>query len=141
MVTFIGSTVSLVIQIVVLALLIGAIMLKSQKKFRQHGITMLSAVVLHIISIFVVMIPSFTAFFGASGLIDYADVFVVLTLVHVAAGVTDALLGVWLVSSWHLQTNMQTCFKKKRFMDVTLVLWLLAIILGIVLYLKISAVI
>ena len=141
MVTFIGSTVSLVIQIVVLALLIGAVMLKSQKKFRQHGITILSAVVLHIISIFAVMIPSYQAFFGASGLIDYADVFVVLTLTHVAAGFMAALLGVWLVSSWHLQTNMQTCFKKKRIMDITLVLWLLAIIIGMVLYLKIIAVI
>lgn len=141
MVTFIGSTVSLVIQIVVLALLIGAIVLKSQKKFRQHGITMLSAVALHITSILAVMIPSLAAFFGAPDLISYADVFVIFTLIHVAAGVTAALLGVWLVSAWHLQTNMQTCFKKKRLMDATLVLWLLAIILGIVLYLKIIAVI
>ena len=141
MVAFFGSTVSLVIQIVVLGLLIGAIMLKSQKKFRQHGITVLSAVVLHIVSVLAVMIPSFTAFFGASVLIDYTDVYVILTLIHAAAGVTVALLGVWLVSSWHLQINMQTCFKKKRFMDVTLILWLLAIIIGIVLYLKIIAVI
>jgi uncharacterized membrane protein YozB (DUF420 family) len=136
-----GSTVSLLIQIVVLALLICAIILKRQKKFRQHGIIMLSAVVLHIISILAVMIPSFAVFFGGSGLVDYTDVYVIFTLVHVATGVTTALLGVWLVSSWHLQVNMQTCFERKRFMDVTLVLWSSAIIIGIVLFLKVIAVI
>jgi uncharacterized membrane protein YozB (DUF420 family) len=139
MAIFIGSTVSFFIQIVVLALLIGAIILKRRKKFRQHGIVMLSAVMLHIISILAVMIPSFAAFFGGSGLVDYADVYVVLTLIHVATGVTSALLGVWLVSSWHLKVNMQTCFKRKRFMDVTMGLWSSAIIIGIVLFLKVIA--
>jgi hypothetical protein len=62
---------------------------------------------------------------------------VITTLIHVFAGLLAALLGVWLVSSWHLQTSLQTCFKKKRLMDVTLGLWLLAIVLGVVLYLAI----
>ncbi len=137
MVTLVESTVSLVIQIVVLALLIGAYMLKRQNKFRQHGITMLSAVVLHIISILAVMIPSFSTFFAVPGLIDYADVFIMLTFVHVASGVIAALLGVYLVGSWHLKSDLKPCFKKKRIMDVTIVLWLLAILLGIILYLKI----
>jgi uncharacterized membrane protein YozB (DUF420 family) len=141
MVAFLESTISLVIQIAVLVLLIGAIVLKKQKKFRQHGITMLSAVVLHIIAILAVMIPSLAAFFGAPRSIDYADVFVVFTLFHVTAGIVAASLGVWLVGSWRLETNMQPCFKKKRIMDATLVLWVLAIITGMVLYLKIIALI
>jgi len=141
MVSFVESTISLIIQIVVLALISGALVLKKQNKFRQHGITMLSAVVLHIISILAVMIPSFAGFFAEPGLIDYADVFVMLTLVHVASGVIAAVLGVWLVGSWHLQKDLKPCFKKKRIMDVTISLWLLAIILGIILYLKIIQVI
>jgi uncharacterized membrane protein YozB (DUF420 family) len=139
MVTYVGSTISFFLQLIVLALLIGAFMLKRQKKFRQHGITMLSAVVLHIISILTVMIPSATAFFGAPGSMDYTDIFVIITSIHITAGFTAALLGVWLVSSWHLQKNMQTCFKKKKFMDATMVLWLSAITIGIILYLKIIA--
>jgi hypothetical protein len=134
MVTYGISTISLGIQIVVLGLLIGGYFLKSQKKYRQHGILMLSAVVLHIISILVVMVPSFAAFFGDLSLVNFADIFVITTLIHVSAGLLAALLGIWLVSSWHLQTNLQTCFKKKRVMDVTLILWLLAIVLGVVLY-------
>jgi uncharacterized membrane protein YwzB len=80
------------------------------------------------------MVPSFAAFFGDLSLVNFADIFVITTLIHVSAGLLAALLGIWLVSSWHLQTNLQTCFKKKRVMDVTLILWLLAIVLGVVLY-------
>ncbi len=137
MVTFVESTISLGIQIVVLGLLIGAVFLKSQKKYRQHGIVMLSAVVLHIVSILTVMIPSFTAFFGVQGSVNLADTLVMVALVHVSSGLLAALLGVWLVGSWHMQTNLQTCFKKKRVMDVTIFLWLLAIALGVFLYIAI----
>jgi uncharacterized membrane protein YozB (DUF420 family) len=132
-----GSTVSLIIQIVVLGLLFGALVLKKKAKFRQHGLVMFSAVVLHIISILAVMGPSFSGFFGAPGVIDYADVFMVLTLVHVTSGILAAILGVWIVSSWHFQKNLQPCFKKKKFMDITWVLWVLAILIGIFLYLRI----
>ena len=137
MVDFTTSTVSMIIQLVVLALLVIAIVLKNQKKFRYHGITMFSAVVLHLISILAVMIPSISGFFAVPELINYADPFVVLTMVHVAAGILAAGLGIWLVGVWHLKTDMQTCFKNKRIMDITFVLWLLSIVLGVVLYLKI----
>ena len=64
MITYVESTVSLGIQIVVLCLLIGAVFLKTHKKYRQHGIVMFSAVVLHIVSILAVMVPSFRAYVG-----------------------------------------------------------------------------
>jgi len=137
MVSFVGSTVSLVIQVVVLALIIIALIIKRQNKYRQHGIVMLSAVILHIISIFAVMVPSFAEFYAMPSLIDYADIFVMLTLVHVIAGVISAVLGVWIVGSWHLQKDLKPCFRKKRVMDVTVTLWVLALVLGIILYLRI----
>jgi len=58
------ATFNLVIQLVVIGLLLGGYWLKRMKKFRQHGITMLSAVVLHAILIFTWMIWSFKNFFG-----------------------------------------------------------------------------
>ena len=136
-VLYVGSTISLGIQIVVLGLLISAVFLKSQKKYRQHGIVMLSAVVLHVISIMVVMVPSFGAFFSMSGTVNFADILVSVTLIHVSAGLIAAVLGFWLVGSWHLKADLQTCFRNKRIMDVTFVLWSLAIVLGIALYLAI----
>jgi uncharacterized membrane protein YozB (DUF420 family) len=137
MVDFTTSSISMIIQLIVLALLVIAIVLKYQKKFRYHGITMFSAVGLHLISILAVMIPSISGFFAVPELINYADSFVVLTMVHVVSGILAAGLGIWLVSVWHLKTDMQTCFKNKRIMDITFVLWLLSIVLGVVLYLKI----
>jgi hypothetical protein len=102
---------------------------------------MLSALVLHIIAILTVMIPSLAAFFGGPGTINFADALVITALTHVSAGVLAALLGIWLVTSWHLQTNLQTCFKKKRLMDATITLWLIAFFLGIYLYLVVTQII
>ena len=136
MVTYVESTISLGIQIVVLALLIGAIFLKSKNKYRQHGIVMFSAVVLHIVSILAVMVPSFRAYLGP-GVINFSDIWAIVTFVHVSTGLIAVLVGIWLVGSWHLKTDIKQCFRKKRFMDVTLILWLLSILLGIMLYMVI----
>src|SRR3972149_10196166 len=118
------ATVSLVIQLVVLGLLFGAVLRKNMKKFRPHGITMLSAVVLHAILILTWMIPSFSGFLSASGSINLADTIVIVILVHAFAGIIAFVLGVWLAGSWHLKADMKTCFAKKNVMRVTIVLWL-----------------
>ena len=131
------ATVSLGVQIAVLFLLIGGFSLKRMKKFRQHGITMLSAVVLHAILVLAWMIPSFNGFFGDSGSINFADPIAITVLVHAFAGIVALVLGVWLVGSWRLKADMRTCFAKKKIMRVTLLLWLIALILGIILYLKV----
>ena len=55
---------------------------------------MLSAVVLHIISIMVVMVPSFGAFFSMSGTVNFADILVIVTLIHVSAGLIAAVPGI-----------------------------------------------
>lgn len=141
MVDFNASTISMIIQITVLVVLILSVIFKGQKKFRQHGITMLIAVVLHLISILAVMTPSFSGFFTEPELINYMDPFVGLTLVHVITGILAAGLGVWLVLEWHLKTDMKTCFKNKRIMDVTFLFWVVSIVLGVILYLKIIQVI
>jgi uncharacterized membrane protein YozB (DUF420 family) len=133
MVTYVESTISLGIQMVVLALLIGAIFLKSKNKYRQHGIVMFSAVVLHIVSILTVMLPSFGAYVGP-GVINFSDVWAIITLFHVSTGLIAVLFGIWLVGSWHLKTDIKQCFRKKRVMDATLILWILSILLGILLY-------
>ncbi len=134
---YVESTISLGIQIIVLSLLLAAIFLKSKKKYRQHGMVMLSAVTLHLISIIIVMVPSFGIFFSMTGTVNFADPLVIVTLVHVSSGLLAALFGIWLVSSWHLKADLQTCFRKKRVMDVTITLWSIAIVLGIILYLAI----
>jgi len=122
---------------VVLGLLLGGVWLKATKKFRQHGITMLVAVVLHAVMISVWMIPSFSSLFSSPGSINLADMFTVIILVHAFTGIASTILGIWLVASWRLQANMKTCFAKKNVMRVTIVLWLMALVIGIYLYLRI----
>jgi uncharacterized membrane protein YozB (DUF420 family) len=131
----IAATISLILQIVVLVLLFAGVGLKGRKKFRQHGIVMLTAVVLHTIIILAWMVPSFSASF--SGSINLADMIVVTILVHAFMGIAADLLGIWLVASWRLRADMKTCFAKKSLMRVTITLWLITLFLGIVLYLKI----
>ncbi len=52
-------TVSLAIQIIVLFLLMYGYLLNRKLKFRQHGLVMATAVVLHLTMVFYVMVPSF----------------------------------------------------------------------------------
>jgi uncharacterized membrane protein YozB (DUF420 family) len=131
------ATSSLFIQIVVLVLLIGGYWLKKMKKFRQHGITMLTAVVLHTGMILAWMMPSFSSLLASSVSINLADMIVVAILAHAFIGIAADLLGIWLVASWRLRVDMKTCFAKKSIMRVTITLWLIALVLGIILYLKI----
>jgi uncharacterized membrane protein YozB (DUF420 family) len=131
------ATLSLVIQLVVIGLLFGGVWLKATKKFRQHGITMLTAVVLHAVMVFTWMIPIFSGLFRSSGSINLADTFTVIILVHAFTGIAATILGIWLVAAWRLQADMKTCFAKKSAMRITITLWLIALVIGIILYLKI----
>src|SRR3989304_5637895 len=138
MVSLTDATISLAIQITVLVLLVIAWTLKNRKKFRQHGITMTTAVVLHIITILYVMIPSLNSFTSSPGTITL-DLPVIITFIHVALGFITLALGIWLVVSWHFKTDLQTCFSNKRLMKPTIALWFIAILLGVVLYVSIWA--
>jgi hypothetical protein len=127
---YVQSTVSLGIQVAVLCLLITAIFLKKRNLYRQHGVVMLFAVVLHSIVILIVMVPSLAAFFSAPSLVDFTNGLTIMSLIHAFSGLAAALLGSWIVGSWHLQTSLKPCFRKKRFMDLTIILWSLAFSLG-----------
>jgi len=142
MVSVLEATVSLAIQIVVLALLIVAVAFKNRKKFREHGILMITSVVLHIITILTVMVPSFRVYFYFSpqntGTI-VIDASLIITIIHVALGLIAVTLGIWLTASWHLKTDLQRCFANKKLMKPTLTIWVPAILLGIFLYITIWA--
>lgn len=126
------ATTSLTIQLTVLALLIVGFTLQRQKKFRQHGLILFSAVVLHAILVFVIMIPSF----GVIALTEtgLSSLTVSITMIHAMFGTAALVLGIWLVASWRFRQSLQYCAPKKRFMLVTFGLWLSAIFIGIVLF-------
>jgi uncharacterized membrane protein YozB (DUF420 family) len=121
---------------VVLGLLLCGLWLRATKKFRQHGIVMLTAIVLHAGMIIAWMIPRFSLFvpFGS---LNLADIITVMILVHAFMGIMATIIGIWLVVAWRLKADVKPCFAKKRYMLVTITFWLTALVLGIILYLKI----
>jgi uncharacterized membrane protein YozB (DUF420 family) len=121
---------------VVLGLILCGLWLKARKKFRQHGTVMLIAVVLHAAMILAWMIPRLNLFISP-GSLDLADIITVIIFVHTFMGIMTTILGIWLVVAWRLKADVKPCFAKKRYMLVTITLWLTALVLGIILYLKI----
>jgi hypothetical protein len=128
-------TASLIIQIIVLFLLTYGYYLKSKLQFRKHGITMSTALILHLSMVFYVMIPSLVV----SVIPDYIfkaplQIVSVVAIIHGILGATSATLGIWLVASWHFQKSIQGCINRKKFMLKTLTVWIATLIFGITLY-------
>ena len=128
------ATASLIIQIVVLFLILYGYLLKKQQRFRQHGITMFSAVVLHLATMFGIMIPSFIVAIVPDFIVPNAyGLTSVVTLVMAVTGALAVSLGVWLVVSWRFR-DVKGCFSRKRIMLTTIIFWLVSLSFGIALY-------
>lgn len=128
-------TANLVIQIIVLFLLAYGYSLKRKLKFRQHGITMASALVLHLTMALVIMIPSFVFAVIPQYIVPTPLALAsVVGVIHGILGIIALSLGLWIVSSWRFRKNIQGCFERKKTMLRTLTLWVAALIFGIILY-------
>ena len=96
---------------------------------------MLSAVALHAITIFVVMIPSFAiALIPEYILKNPSDAVSILSILHGPLGLVAFLLGLWLVSTWRFKKDMSKCFARKNIMRATITIWSVALILGIMIF-------
>jgi hypothetical protein len=130
------ATLTLLSQIGVFVLLFAGVQLKKMGRYREKGILMTVSVILHLITIFVIMVPSFLI-----GLVPKIEklpfeVNTFLVPVHVVTGSIAAALGVWIVASWRFQKSLEFCAPKKKWMCVTLYIWLTSLILGFILYLN-----
>jgi len=124
------ASVSLAIQLGVLVLLIVGYQFKRHLRYRMHGIFMLSAVTLHLISIGAIMVPSFIAI----TLEELPILIVTFASFHGITGLITAILGVWIVGGWRLRQSTQFCAPKKKFMLATIILWITTLSLGIIFY-------
>jgi uncharacterized membrane protein YozB (DUF420 family) len=124
------GTVSLAFQIGVLVLLAIGFEFKRRSQFRNHGITMMTALISHFVIIGGIMVPSFIAimFEKPASLIGFFAPF------HAVAGLVTAILGIWIVGGWRLRQSIQYCAPKRKFMRITLVLWSITLSLGVVFY-------
>ena len=119
------------LQIIIAVLLTIGIVIKRRQRF-WHGATMLVAVTLTILSVFLIMFPSLLS----TEIINTQPLHVIsiATIVHSALGLIIMILGVFLVASWHLQSSVKTCFERKKLMRATAALWLAAGLIGFSLY-------
>ncbi|MCW4016589.1 MAG: DUF420 domain-containing protein [Candidatus Bathyarchaeota archaeon] len=128
------TDINLILQVIMVIVIVIGLVYKSKRKFKRHGELMGIAVVLHILSLFAVMLPSFNDGY------DYfttatSDLGVQTTWIHAAPGATAMILGIVLVATWALRpTNIAACSKKKRLMDITTLLWSISLIFGIATY-------
>jgi len=124
------ASASLAIQLAVLVLLIVGFEFKRRIGYRLHGIFMLSAVALHLVTIAVIMVPSFIII----TLEELPMLIVAFSSFHGIAGLITAILGIWIVGGWRLRQSTKFCAAKKKFMLATFILWLTTLFFGVILY-------
>ena len=132
------ATLSLIFQIAVFVLLLEGYILRKQRRFRLHGIFMLLSVVLHLVMILVIMVPSFVLGIIPLIVTHAFDATTILGAVHVAMGTFGVVLGVWIVVGWRLRQSLEFCVPKKKWMRLTLGVWLTSLVAGFLLYLSLS---
>ncbi len=127
------GNVSLTLEIAVLFLLIlGLPFVRGRVDKRNllwHGYFTVTAVALHTVLIFVVMIPVFT---GGLGELRGLSLFYSVTVwSHEVFGITAEILGIFLVASWLRKgASKMTCVRWKKWMIPTFVIWSAAIVNG-----------
>ena len=130
---FLG-TVSLAFQLAVLALLVRGFGFKQNLKFRLHGTTMLIALAVHLITVGVVMLPSFAVGLVPKILEKPISLVALISIFMAATGTAAVILAIWIVGAWRLRQSTNFCAPKRKLMRTTFILWLVALSLGIILY-------
>jgi cytochrome b561 len=106
-------------------------------RFRVHGFTMAGAVGLHLVTILVVMIPTFT---GSLSILvkDYSNPIFLATWIHAPLGFIILVLGIYLILDWRFRKPTDSCFKKAKLMRYVWLLWVLDVLIGLMLYISIA---
>jgi len=130
------TDINLLIQIIAFVLILVGLGYKTKGKIRNHGFVMGVAVVLHLLSFLLAMGPSFLdgfEFFTT----DTSYVGVQTMWVHAVTGAIALVLGIVIVLAWIVRvSDIAACTRRKRLMNVTVLLWLISLIFGIATYLN-----
>ncbi len=133
-----ASDASFFLELAVLAILIFAKYdLARTNRIRQHGVSLMIAVSLHVISVALVMIPSFARSINIL-FEEPSNLAVILTWIHIPLGGLALAFGLFLTFTWRLRPVSQTCFKRVSWMRPVFWLWTSSLVLGILIYLAIA---
>jgi uncharacterized membrane protein YozB (DUF420 family) len=126
--------INLILQIIMFVIITISLFYKNKMKFKIHGMLMGIAVFLHVLSFLAVMGPIFFGHF--STFVDYISYpEIQTTWIHAIPGAIAMIMGITLVGLWALNpSNIAACSRRKRLMDITVLLWLVSLIFGIATY-------
>ena len=127
------ATLSLIVQIVTLSIVVSGYIMKRKLRFIQHGKLMLIAVIMQFISFLLIMGPAFFIIVE-NGFAQKPILLSTVTIIHASLGGTALATGIWITGSWHLQTSIVNCVKKRKIMRYLIITWILALTMGITLY-------
>jgi uncharacterized membrane protein YozB (DUF420 family) len=126
--------INLILQVIMFVIIVISLVYKNKMKFKIHGGLMGMAVILHIFSFLVVMGPSFSTNYEYFTIVT-SDLGVQTTWIHAIPGAISMILGIVLVGVWALNpSNVAACSRRKRIMDVTVLLWLVSLVFGVASY-------
>lgn len=128
----ISSQVNALLQTIILIILVAGIGLKRGKRHYLHGIAMLAAVIMNLLSFTLKMLPSLLTMEIITT--QPLHIISILTIIHSALGIIVSILGIMLVATWRLQSSLKNCFKNKKLMRPTTTIWLITLIVGFILY-------
>jgi hypothetical protein len=132
-----GEIVFLILQAVFLFMLVLGLPLSkgegNKKTFIRHGYLTIAALALHTVSVIIIMI-----YLAVNGLLTLADLpllNVITVILHSILGTAALALGFIIVGFWVSKPlrNMN-CYKAKRLMLPTLIIWTISLILGYIVY-------
>jgi hypothetical protein len=133
--TFVLVTLNLIIQFVILSLVIYGYWLYRRLNFKRHGIVTSVAVFVQLAAFFAIMAPSFLFAILPSFIVPQPfELVSIVSLLHELAGGIAFALGIWFVASWRFRSGFAGCFGKRRHMRIAIIVWIIALSLGIALY-------
>jgi uncharacterized membrane protein YozB (DUF420 family) len=129
-----NTTFNLLLQIITLGLIFLSLYFKIKNNYKIHGTTMGIALILHVLTFLLIMGPIFFdnySFFSTETSLSYVQT----TWLHAIPGAIALVLGIYLVLRWTINaSNIGGCIKRKRIMDLTLLLWAFSLVFGIATY-------
>ena len=130
--SYLPAQINLGLQILILGIVFAAWILKKKRKLILHGALMLVGVALNFVSFLIVMGPSILGLeiIRTQPFHEYS----LIALAHAATGLIALIMGTVIVASWKLQSSPKGCVRRKMAMRVTIVLWTIALVLGIWFY-------
>ncbi len=120
---------NITIQVTILLLIAVSLILKKKRNYTLHGNIMLLAVIMNAVALLAHMGPSII------WLPDEPLFVIVLGVIHLMIGTTAEALGFWITVPWAFgDSETKSCAKKRKHMRKTMILWLIALGIGMVFY-------